>query len=308
MTERILVIGSNGFIGQALCNALLSEGFTVRGISRAEPSYRQGNIETILSECKDPEQLEELLQDCQKAVYLAASSTPGSSAGQLLADLDDNLRPLCCLLEAMQSRPAIPLLYFSSAGALYGDSTSARFVESDPPQPKSYHGASKAAAENFIGAWAHQYRGSATILRPSNIYGPGQFERTGFGIIPCAFGAIRRREPLTVWGDGTASRDYLYIDDLVDLALTSLKSPQLAGVKVLNAASGSNVNLNELFTLMEAASGLSLNRQYDRGRRVDASQIAIDARQAFEFFGWRAKVSLAEGLERTWHWLNTTAE
>lgn len=222
-----------------------------------------------------------------------------------MAELDGNLRPLLALLEAMQAQPTLGLLYFSSAGALYGDQHDIALNETAALRPRSYHGASKVAAEQFIGAWTRQFQRSATILRPSNIYGPGQPERAGFGVIPHAFGAIQRGTALTVWGDGSAARDYLYIDDLVALAIAALQQPSPYKLRIFNAASGETVCLNDLFELAQLASGQPLLRQYEPGRAVDADWIAIDAEKARSQFGWQPSVTLAEGLKRTWNWLNT---
>jgi UDP-glucose 4-epimerase len=305
MPDRVLLIGAGGFIGQALCSALVTAGYVVRALSRTQAQSPHPQAETVTLDCKTPDQLAPLLEDCQTVIYLAASSTPGGSAGHALAELDGNLRPLLALLEAMQTRPNLRLLYFSSAGALYGDSHHSALGETADLRPRSYHGAGKVAAEQFIGAWTRQFQRSATILRPSNVYGPGQPERPGFGIIRHAFGAIRRGETLKVWGDGSAVRDYLYIDDLVTLTIAALDQPSPYKLRIFNVASGETVSLNDLFQLLELASGQPLLRHYEPGRTVDADRIAVDADKARAQFGWQPSTTLAEGLKHTWNWLNT---
>jgi UDP-glucose 4-epimerase len=305
MADRVLLIGAGGFIGRALCAGLVSNGFVVRALSRNPQTGPPPGIESVVLDYKTPEQLTPLLKDCKAVAYLASSSTPGSSAGRALAELDGNLRPLLVLLEAMQAQPSLRLLYFSSAGALYGDQHHGDLGETAALKPRSYHGASKIAAEQFIGAWTRQFERTATILRPSNIYGPGQPERAGFGIIPHAFGAIQRGEALTVWGDGSAARDYLYIDDLVALAIATLQKPSSYKLSIFNAASGETVSLNELFEQLQLACGQPLLRHYEPGRAVDADRIAVNADKAREQFGWQPSISLIEGLKRTWNWLNT---
>jgi UDP-glucose 4-epimerase len=283
----------------------VGSGFTVRAISRIQQEAPHPEIETVVLDSNTPEQLLPLLDDCHAVIYLASSSTPGSSAGRAVDELDSNLRPLLILLEAMQPRPGLRLLYFSSAGALYGDQHNTSLDETAALRPRSYHGACKVAAEQFIGAWTRQFKRSATILRPSNIYGPGQPERAGFGIIPHAFGAIQRDATLTVWGDGSSARDYLYIDDLVTLTIAALQQPSPYKLRIFNAASGETVSLNDLFELIQIASGKPLLRQYEPGRAVDADRIAVDADKARTLFGWQPSITLAEGLKRTWNWLNT---
>ena len=306
MIERVLIIGASGFIGQALCRALTRQGSRVRAVSRSEHHPTPAVEEQIASDCHDPSRLITLLDGVGAVVYLAAASTPGSSAGKPSAELSGNLAPLMATLEALQSQPTIPLVYFSSAGALYGERTATASRETDLPRPRSYHGAAKVAAEQFIGAWARQFGGSATIIRPSNVYGPGQVERAGFGIVPTALGCIRRGEALTVWGDGSAVRDYLYIDDLVDLTLHVLDQRPAGEVLTLNAGSGESISLNELLALAEMASGTILQRNHMESRPVDASHVIISADCAREALDWQPKVELAEGLRRTWQWLTTS--
>lgn len=306
MTQgKVLILGGTGFIGRALVQALAKRSQPVLAVSRGILEQAEAGVETIRCDCGDPDQIGLLLTGCRAIVHLASASTPGSTAGQPLAEIEANLQPTLALLQAMQHRPNLPLLYLSSAGSLYGDSAGAPSGERDPICPKSYHGAGKAAAEQFIGAWCRQFGGAATVLRPSNVYGPGQHERAAFGIVPHTFGALRRGETLTVWGDGSAERDYLYIDDLVRLCLAVLTTPMLPGLHIFNAASGQTASLNVLFDLIEATAGQPLKRRYDGSRAVDARRVAIDAGLVRRTYGWAARVALPEGLQRTWDWVNT---
>ena len=99
-------------------------------------------------------------------------------------------------------------------------------------------------------------------------------------------------------------RDYLYIDDLVDLTLAALDQPPAGDVRTLNAASGESASLNQLLTLAEQASGSTLQRKHVQSRTVDASRVTITADCARQALGWQPAVPLAEGLRRTWQWLN----
>ncbi len=128
----------------------------------------------------------------------------------------------------------------------------------------------------------------------------------GFGIIPHAFGAIQRGETLTVWGDGSSARDYLYIDDLVALTIAALQQPSPYKLRIFNAASGETVSLNDLVrTASDSQADKPLLRHYEPGRAVDADRIAVDADKARTLFGWQPSITLAEGLKHTWNWLNT---
>lgn len=306
MAKPVLIVGAGGFIGSAIARALMERGDPVLGTSRNAIEKPAPGVRYITTDLSSPELLSEILENCRTVIYAAASSTPGSSAGKPVEEIDHHLRPLASLLAAMQTRSELPLLYLSSAGSLYGDGTDQAFTENHHPMPRSYHGASKAAAELYIHAWSRQYSGKATILRPSNVYGPGQNERQGFGIIPAAFGTIQRGETLKIWGDGSAKRDYLYIDDLVDLAIRAiLPSATQQQYRVLNAASGHSVSLNELMHLIQAVTGVQPKHEHSAPRSTDANEVWIDARKAQEVLDWKARTSLKPGLENTWRWLTS---
>lgn len=306
MSDRILVLGAGGFIGKHLVRRLAQQGERVMAVSRRKIDFDLPNVETVIAELREPKDFAALVARSSAVAYLASTSTPGTSAGQPLNELVDNLQPLAALLQVLQNHVGVELLYLSSGGSLYPSTSDIAATEMASVQPRSYHGAGKIAAEYFISAWCSQYLGTATILRPSNVYGPGQHERAGFGIVPAALWKIRRHETLRVWGDGSAVRDYLYIDDLVQLIATILHQPMSAGAHVVNVCSGVGISLNELFDAMEAVTGKPLQRSYELGRALDASRITMDPSLAQREYGYSATTPLHEGLERTWAWLNNT--
>lgn len=306
MSDRVLVLGAGGFIGRHVVRRLAQQGKKVLAVSRGRTDFAHPNVETVIAELRDPDDFAPLVARSSAVAYLASTSTPGTSAGRPLAELVDNLRPLAALLQVLQGRAGIELLYLSSGGSLYTSTSEIAATESAAVHPRSYHGAGKLAAEYFIEAWCNQYSGRATILRPSNVYGPGQHERTGFGIVPAAFGKILRQETLHVWGDGSAIRDYLYIDDLVDLVSVILNQQMSTGARIVNACSGIGVSLNELFAALETVAGQPLQRTHELGRALDATRVTMDPTLAQRKYGCALATPLHEGLERTWAWLNST--
>jgi UDP-glucose 4-epimerase len=123
--------------------------------------------------------------------------------------------------------------------------------------------------------------------------------------VPAAFGKLLRGEVLHVWGDGSAERDYLYIDDFTRLVLAALDTAHHDGFHIFNACNGGSIDLNGLFALIERVAGQPLRRTYDAGRPVDAPSVWMQAARARRTFGWLAKVDLSDGLERTWRWFST---
>ena len=305
MADSILLIGAGGFVGQRLLADLLGRGERVIAVSRSDFAVPEGNVETHVRALRDADDFAPLLARARAVVHVASASTPGSSAGKPVQELDENLRPTTALLQALQARPQLPLIYVSSGGTLYSRVAAGASDELAAVYSRSYHGAGKIAAEHFIEAWCNQFDGAAVVLRPSNLYGPGQDERPGFGIVPAAFGKLVRGETLHVWGDGSAERDYLYIDDFTRLVLATLDAAREPGFRVFNACSGASIDLNGLFALIERVTGGTLHRTYDASRKVDAPSVRMQATRAKQAFGWNAEVDLAEGLERTWRWFST---
>ncbi|MGH8213192.1 MAG: NAD-dependent epimerase/dehydratase family protein [Rhodanobacteraceae bacterium] len=306
MADHILVIGAGGFVGSRLLQAFVERKQRVIAIGRRAFAAPDTDVETVIAGGRDPQDYLPHLQHCRAVVHVASASTPGSSAAQPLMELEENLRPIMALLQALQEDPAIPLLYVSSGGTLYEPKADVDADESAMVAPRSYHGAGKIAAEHFIAAWCRQFCASATIVRPSNLYGPGQAERTGFGIVPAAFGKILRGETLHVWGDGSAERDYLYIDDFTRLCIAVLEAAPVRGTRVLNACSGASISLNDLFGEIQRVTGRKLQRTYESACAVDMPRVEMQADRALELYGWTPDVALPEGLERTWQWFETT--
>lgn len=306
MTGPILVHGAGGFIGRHLVSTLAAHGEQVIASSRSHVEFGVANVETLVGALREPEDFAPLVARSRVVVYLASASTPGSSAGRPMQDVADNLLPLTALLQELQDHVGVDLLYVSSGGALYAPIGDGMSNEEMRVRPLSYHGAGKIAAEYFISAWCSQYSRRATIVRPSNVYGPGQPERAGFGIVPTVLAKIRRNETLHVWGDGSAVRDYLYIDDLVRLLTVILDKPMLAGARVVNACSGVGASLNELFAAVRVVTGADLSCTFETSRSVDASRVVMDPTLAATEYGFLAATPLHEGLERTWAWLNST--
>ena len=299
--DAIFLLGAGGFIGRHLAGRFANAGIPVVAATRQETAFDHPNIRNVVAAWDDYAQFAHWLPQCRAIVHAASSSTPGSSAAQ--PQLDGNLRTTLAMIEALQDTPACRVLFLSSGGTLYGD-REAPAREDDPLRPRSYHGAGKAAAEHFLRAWATQYGGTAVMLRPTNVYGPGQPARHGFGIIPTAFDCALHGTPLPIW-DGSTVRDYLYVDDLLTLCAATLERPLDAGAHVFNAAFGEGIALDALIDRIDAATGCPIERRYEAARRVDVHTITADNTAARATFGWSPAIALDEGLRRTWQWFST---
>ncbi|TLX20892.1 NAD-dependent epimerase/dehydratase family protein [Thermomonas fusca] len=300
MNRSALVLGAGGFLGRHLCRSLTAHGWHVVAATRNPTTFDDSSIENAVSPFDDASHFDDLVSRCSAVIHAAASTTPGSTAAQ--PQIEGNLRTTLALVEALQEHPDVRLLYLSSGGTLYGDRASALAREADPLLPRSYHGAGKVAAEVFVQTWARQFSGCAIVLRPSNIYGPGQLSRRGFGIVPTAFERARDGAPFIVWGGGGATRDYLFVKDLIDLCMRAIEAPFSPGGHVFNAASGEALNVNQLLDRIDAVTGRPLERSFAPTRPVDITHIVLDNSAARNILGWHPRYSIEQGLERTWQW------
>lgn len=301
MSDSIFLLGAGGFIGRHLARRFAEVGAHVIAATRSPMIFDHANIENVVAPWDERTQFARWLPHSRAIVHAASSSTPGSSDAQ--PQLDGNLRTTLAMVEALQGTPACRAVFLSSAGTLYGDrDVPAR--EGDPLRPRSYHGAGKAAAEHFLHAWATQYDGTVVLLRPSNVYGPGQPAGRGFGIIPTAFDCALHGRPLSIWGDGSMVRDYLHVADFTALCAATLDTPLGSGAHEFNAASGASVSLNTLIDRIDSVTGRTIERRYEPARRVDVHSITVDTTAARTAFDWVPAVGLDEGLRDTWQWFS----
>lgn len=305
MPEGILVIGGTGFIGKALLKALSSSYSEIYTISRGY--HGQVMLPHVIhheSSLDNPTLLKMLLPQCRVVIHLASETTPGSSILQPALEATTNLLPSLRFLECMQEYSHIQLIYVSTGGAIYGDSENEKVSEDLPLSPLSYYGAGKAALEKFICAYSRQTGNRAIILRPSNLYGPGQVYRQGFGIIPTIFNHLLNGEILQFWGTAATTRDYLFIDDFVDFCIILLENLSLEdGVaRVYNVGSGTGTTLLELISIVEEITGKTILRKFQSPRAVDVKRIVLDISRVTERFCWNERTDLSTGIKKTWQW------
>lgn len=299
--ESVLVLGSAGFIGSALCSHLARLGHPVLALGRSEADRIHDGVTHLRGSIEDRNLLRDALGKCGSIVYAASMTTPGVSARDPSLEILGNLLPLTRLLECAGDFPGRRIVYLSSGGAVYGDDA-ADAGESRLLRPRSYYGAGKAAAEAFLHACVATGDWSTVILRPSNLYGPGQKVTKGFAIVPTLFDRATDGRTFQIWGDGSTVRDYCYIDDLVDAVTLSLFSNATQAFNVYNVASGQSASILELVDACQIASGLPISIAFHPARGVDVASVSPLHQRISDELGWNRRVDLATGLQRTWAW------
>lgn len=298
MSDAVVLLGG-GFIGAALARHLAAAGKTVHVLARRPASADFPRMQWHQGDLRDRELLNQLLPVCGAVVHLASETTPGASARRPLLE-GGNLQPTLTLLDALQDYPDTHLIYFSSGGTVYGNPTSLPVTEDAPLAPLSFHGAGKAAQEMFLQAFRARGR-AVTILRPANAYGPGQPLKAGFGLVRTVLENIRHDRPIEVWGDGETVRDYVYVDDVATACALLVDRPNDSGT--YNVGSGAGCSINALIRLAGEVTGQMPRVVYREARRSDVARVVLDVSR-LRAAGWMPRIGLAEGLSRTWQWLN----
>lgn len=294
--DSILLLGG-GFIGTALAQRLVRDGRSVEMISRSPVQLT--NVGGHIGDLGDPTLIAKMAAHCGTVIHLASATTPGTSSRQPSKELE-NLAPTLHLLEAMQQWPSTHLIFLSSGGTIYGNPEANPVSESTRSAPLSYYGAGKVALESFIHAFSVAGH-TATILRPSNIYGPGQPLRAGFGLIRNLLEHARNGTTAEIWGDGESVRDYLYIDDAVEACSRFIDLPLDSGT--YNLGNGIGYTVNQVLTHIETVCGSRIQTLYRPTRQADVRAVVLDTSHLENKLGWRPQTNLAEGLRRTWDWL-----
>ena len=293
----IAVLGGAGFIGRALVRRLAGEGAALRVLGRSPPGDLPPGVDHRRADLADASGLASALEGCSTLVHLASTSVPGSAGADPPRDARLNVVGGLQLFEAARAAGVRRIVFPSSGGAVYGRATVVPTPEDHPLRPMGVYGAAKAALEGYLCALSASGGPDVTVLRLSNVYGPGQSPDSGQG----AAAAFGRRllcgEPIELWGDGGAVRDYLYVDDAVG-ALSAALSWADTGFDVFNVGSGRGVSTLELLAALERETGLRAQVRHLPARAYDVPVSVLDgARMAAR--GWSPATSLEAGLALT---------
>ncbi len=302
-----LVIGGNGFIGSHLVDRLLGEHMEVIVYDHSVP-IAQGypGVRAIRGELDDTPLLIDVLAGVDVVYHLISTTLPATGNTNPAWDVRSNVMGGIALLDACVKAGVKLLVFLSSGGTVYGIPKQSTIAEDHPTNPICSYGITKLAVEKYIMLYHHLYGLDYLILRGSNAYGERQkFEREQ-GAIGVFLSRLASGQPVTVWGDGSAVRDYIYVGDLA--AALALAGKGVPGAqRTFNAGGGVGVSLDELMAIIEEVTGLRLERRYLPGRPFDVQRSVLDTTAIRKALEWVPAVGLAEGIERTWRWVKTVS-
>ncbi len=307
--KRVLVTGGAGFIGSHLVQALADRGDQVVVLDSFDPYYdpelKERNlaavlddIELVRGDIRDEAAVERAMRGVDCVVHLAARAGVRASLRDPRAYAQVNVEGSMVLLEAMR-RLDVPQLVAASSSSVYGARHQGPFSEDDPlPVAASPYAATKRAMELLCETWQRLYGYQLTSLRFFTVYGPRQ--RPDMAIR----GFTRKvlaGQPITLFGDGSSLRDYTYIDDIVAGVLAAVDRPQQRAV--INLGNSSPVRLDQLVELLARALGREPEVRRTGDQPGDVPLTWADTSRAQQLLGYRAQVSLEEGLRRFVAWL-----
>jgi nucleoside-diphosphate-sugar epimerase len=239
--------------------------------------------------------LPELLYDVDSVFHLAARPGVRSSWDDFEWALKANVMATRRLLHAMVRKDNRARLVFASSSSVYGSAISYPTTEADLLHPISPYGVTKASAEQLISAYDSQYGLEAVILRYFTVYGPRQRPDMAFSRW---ISAARAGRPLTILGNGTAERDFTYVDDIVDATVLALTAPP----SIYNIAGGSPTPIKEALSLISELTGSDLDIRYEDRASGDPLRTAGDTTRIRQAVSWRPQVPLRDGLARQIVW------
>jgi nucleoside-diphosphate-sugar epimerase len=304
-----LITGIAGFIGSSLARAIVTQGDQVRGVDNLATGKRE-NIQGILDRIDFREadilDLDAMHKACAGVDFVlheaAIPSVPKSvldPLGSNRANVDGTVNVLIAARDAKVKRVA-----YAASSSAYGDTPTLPKHEAMRPDPISPYAVAKLASEHYMISFYRCYGLETVCLRYFNVFGPRQDPSSPYsGVLAKFITSMLREEQPTIYGDGEQSRDFTYIDNVVEANLLACHAPakKVAG-QVFNTATGGRVTLNEMFTLLQGLTSYNGEPQYGPERGGDIKHSFADISKAETALGYKTVVNFEEGLRRTVEW------
>ena len=289
---KALVTGGAGFIGSHLVDALLERGDTVAVVDDLSGGRRErvpGGVPLHVADIDDIGPVAEAERP-DVVFHLAAQVDVRKSVADPAFDARVNVAGTAAVLEAARVSGARRVLLASTGGALYGEDVPLPTPEDAPLAPFSPYGASKAAAETYLALYTRLFGLSTMALRFGNVYGPRQDPHGEAGVIAIFAGAAVEGRTVTIYGDGTQTRDYVYVGDVVAGFLAAAGSDATGAVNI-----GTGVET----AVLDLVTAIGVSAEHKPARTGEVARSCLDVERADDVLDWRAQVPLGEGLERT---------
>lgn len=306
---KTLVTGGAGFIGSNIVKQLLLDGHEVTVLDNFSSGYRSNltpfpDVHLIEGDIRNEATVAEAVNGVEVIFHLAASVGNKRSIDHPLLDADINVMGTLKVLEAARKAGVRKIVASSSAG-IFGELKTIPIKEDHPIEPDTPYGSSKLCMEKECLAYAKIYDIEAICLRYFNVYGPNQrFDAYG-NVIPIFAFKMWRGEPISIFGDGEQTRDFINVQDVVQANLKAAMTYGLSGA--FNTGSGNRITINTLVELLQKAAGLKPEVQYREPRPGDVLHSLADISSARNAFGFNPIVPFDLGLSEYMAWAKEEA-
>jgi UDP-glucose 4-epimerase len=308
---RTLVTGAAGFIGSTLVDRLLAEGHQVTGVDNLSAGTPATNLDTarrhkgpgrftfVAVDVRQPE-LSNIVAGANPDVvfHLAAQVDARRSVDDPLFDARNNVLGTVNLLEASRQARVARIVYAASGGSRYGAPITLPATEDTAVDPLSPFAAAKVAGELYMRAYARMYGLAPICLALANVYGPRQDPQGKAGVVAVFGSAMLSGRPTTIYGDGSATRDYVYVDDVATAFLCAAEAP-VTTTGTFNIGTGVQTTVTELHQLISEVVGVSRPPDHAEARTGEVHASALDSTRAGRVLGWKPDIDLTEGIKRT---------
>ncbi len=308
---KIVAFGGGGFIGSAIVDRLLLAGHQVRVFERTRVlPYRVFEeselVEWTTGDMQSPHDVAMALEGMDAVLHLVSTTLPKNSNEDTVFDVQSNLISTLHLLDAMVAQAVKRIVFISSGGTVYGEPKYLPIDEVHPTNPLVSYGITKLAIEKYLLLYQRMHGLEPTILRVANPYGERQRAETAQGAVGVFLHRALRGQMIDIWGDGSITRDYIYIGDVANAFVRAFEYDGEA--TILNISSGLGVSLNELLAAIEHMLGHPVERRYLPGRPFDVPVSILDNSLARVELGWVPRTSLGDGISVTAEWIRKIME
>mgnify|MGYP003587929253 CR=1 FL=1 len=308
MNAEYLVTGGGGFIGSNLVRALAARGRPVRVLDNLSTGHREniGDIEDrmdfILGDIRDGETVRRAVRGVRYVLHAAALPSVARSVREPLASNDVNVTGTLNLLVAARDA-GVERVVFSSSSSVYGDTPTLPKREDMTPQPRSPYALTKLAGEQYAKLFTELYGLPTFSLRYFNVFGPRQDPSSQYSaVIPRFIDTLHHGRPLVIYGDGSQTRDFTFVDDVVSANLCCCTAPLEAAGLPYNVAWGNRISLRELVATLGRLMDREVQPVYEPVRAGDVRDSQADSSRAMSRLGWKPRVPFEEGLRKTVEW------
>ena len=301
---QLLVTGGGGFIGSHLAQRLVHDGHRVRVVDNFTTGHRRNlqpvldAVELVEGDLQSYERAHAAVRGCDVVLHQAAMpSVPRSIQDPLTSNASNVIGTLNVLLAARDS--GVRRVVYASSSSVYGATPGLPKDESLPALPISPYAVAKLASEGYCRSFTEVYGLETVALRYFNVFGPRQDPLSQYSaVIPSFITAALRGDAPVIFGDGEQSRDFTYVDNVVEANALAMSAPDVAG-RVYNIALGDRISLNELVASIGEVLGRSLEARHEAARPGDVRHSMADTTRAREELGFRVVVDFKDGLART---------